>query len=188
MGNEIRESIAIIIELIVFSALLSIVIVLGQQGRSLLATHEDNKAIAQEMRAYQEFSNYDNRELTGDDMVLAIKKYSKAYNVCIVQDPNNDGVFDELKRDVDNNGSIDLKGYYSKNTGNTTTHWKEENIRLLLGDLIYSTYTARFLTIDEINRTDYTSVYPTCVDSTDPTIPTPSSTINDEILIFELII
>lgn len=173
MSNELRESIIIVAELLAFAALLSIIIIFSGQGREMLITHENNKAIAQEMRAYKDFSSYDNREITGDDMVLAIKKYARAYNVCIVHDNNLDGVFDTIS-------------YSSKNAPDHSIRWEEEKIRAILGDLIYSTYTAKFLTMDDLVKVDYDAIYPDCVDASDPTIDNASSKIVDEALIFEL--
>lgn len=173
MGGEIREAVYMAVELIVFSALLVIVVVLSGQSRALLATHEDNKAITQEMRAYRDFASYDDRELTGDDMLLAINKYARAYNVCIVHDADKNGVFDTVS-------------YHSRNAPDHSTLWKDEKIRAILGDLVYSNYIAKFLTMDEVVNTDYDSVYPSCVDATDPSIPNPSTKIIDEVLIFEL--
>lgn len=173
MGSETRESIYLTIELIVFSALLTIVVILSGQGRTMLATHENNKAIAQEMRAYRDFASYDNKELTGDDMLLAINKYARAYNVCIVHDDDDNGIFDTIS-------------YHSKNAPDHSILWEDEKIRAILGDLIYSKYIARFLTMDEVVNTDYDAVYPACVDATDPSIPNASTKIIDEVLIFEL--
>lgn len=173
MGGEIREAIYMAVELMVFSALLMIIVVLSGQGREMLTTHEANKAITQEMRAYKDFSSYDNRELTGDDMLLAIKKYARAYNVCIVHDDDDNGTFDTIS-------------YHSKNAPDHSIQWEDEKIRAILGDLIYSNYIAKFLTMDEVVNTDYDSVYPSCVDATDASIPNPSTKIIDEVLIFEL--
>ena len=173
MGNELRESIIIVMELLVFAVLVSIIVVLSSQGRGMLVTHENNKAISQEMRAYKEFSSYDNRGITGDDMILAVKKYARAYNVCIVHDNDANGVFETIS-------------YSSKNAPDHSVRWEEEKIRAILGDLIYSNYMAKFLTADELVQANYTDIYPDCVDSTDPTITNPSSKIIDEVLIFEL--
>lgn len=172
MSNEIRESIYMAIELIVFAALLSIIVVLGAQGRSMLVAQQKTENFASEMTVYRELATINNKEVTGDDMLLTIKKYSRLHNVCIVNDGNSDGVFDNIL-------------YLSKNIPDNDIRWKEKQIRTILGDLIYSTYNAKFLTMEDITSVNYDTFYPSCVDATDRTIVNGSTHINDEMLIFE---
>lgn len=174
MGNELRESIYIVMELLVFSALLAVIVYFSLYTKDLLNIHNNDRVFAQEMNAYRDFTSYyDNREVTGDDVLLAMKKYARVYNMCIVHDHNNDGVFNTIS-------------YHSKNSDDKSQFWNEDVIRNKLGDLVFSDYKAKFLTMDEIVKIDYTTIYPGCVDTTDPTIVNPSDKINDEILIFEL--
>lgn len=105
MERPIRDYITISISLVLFATLLSLVVFLAEQSRALLAIGVEREALNKELISYREISQYDNRELTGDDVLIAVKEYTKVYDIIIELDGTN--IIDLRVDDVDEKWNSD---------------------------------------------------------------------------------
>lgn len=86
MNNLIKENTMIVVSLFLFSISIGVVIYLSQIGYSLLSIGDDNRAFKQELALQRELSHYEDKLMTRDDVLIAVKKYTKEYNILIQPD------------------------------------------------------------------------------------------------------
>lgn len=87
LGRGLREYIAISISLVMFGGLLTIIIFFSQVGFSLLSIGEDNKNFKRELVLERELAFYNNTEITKDDVLIAVKTYTKEFKI-VIDRPN----------------------------------------------------------------------------------------------------
>lgn len=95
MGNEIRDSALMGLTLIMYTALLVLIFFFSIQGKSLQMVGEDKKKVQQELLEYRELARYDNALLTGDEVIITVRKYYKLYDMYI-EVLYNSGTFESL--------------------------------------------------------------------------------------------
>lgn len=95
MGNEIRDSALMGLTLIMYTTLLVLIFFFSIQGKSLQMVGEDKKKVQQELLEYRELARYDNALLTGDEVIITVRKYYKLYDMHI-EVLYNSGTFESL--------------------------------------------------------------------------------------------
>ena len=127
MDDILKGYMSTIISLILFSLLLSFIVYLAVSTNDLRNIKDAKVQLSQEMQDYRQLYFYNNRTLTGDDVLLAVKKYTGVYNMSI---------------QTMNGGRITLL------TSDPESWWSLDNVRRLMGDSVYRHYVSN-LVIDE---------------------------------------
>lgn len=127
MDSLIKDYVRIAIELIVFVVLLGFIVYVAGVSQNLLSIGQDRKAFNTELGIQRELSQFNNRPMTGDDVIVAVKKYTKLYDMRIEQGSEGSNTFFIL----------------SKTSSEIT--WGEDNIRLQMGSDIQKAYTSKII-------------------------------------------
>ena len=98
MDIPIRDALLVSLHLILISALLGLVFFLGVVGKNLTSITQEKELVTETMLAYREMSFYDNTKVTGDDVLIAVKSYTQAYNIKIELGGVGNNVFIDLKK------------------------------------------------------------------------------------------
>jgi hypothetical protein len=114
-------------ELFIFVLILTLILFLGSQARSLQDIDNQKEAFRHDLSEKRELFFYDHKLLTGDDIVVAAKKYNKLYDMKI-----------QL-------GEVGGSSWYNNPTGVLTKDssdllWGEDNIRSALAKNITKHY------------------------------------------------
>lgn len=83
MVELLKEYKAILLEVLVTATLLGIIVNVGYFARQQTSTREEKTAISKELKEYRELSAYDKKVVKGNDIVLALMKYTDLYNIYI---------------------------------------------------------------------------------------------------------
>lgn len=73
----------VMLELIVFTALISTIAFLSGQAREMQSSEIQKQDLRTELSNKRELYFYDNKVLTGNDVLVAVRKYTKVYNMRI---------------------------------------------------------------------------------------------------------
>lgn len=83
MDNFLSEHVAIATELIIAAVLLGVIASFGIIGNDLMTTKDVRLGIRDEMVEYRDFYIYDNKVVTGNDVIVATQKLKLRYEVRI---------------------------------------------------------------------------------------------------------
>lgn len=84
MESEIKESVRIAISLIAFGVFLSFVVVITGLASDVRVEEQNRVGLKTELQAKRELYHLTNTVVTGEDMLLLLKKYNGTYNVRII--------------------------------------------------------------------------------------------------------
>jgi hypothetical protein len=143
MDKPIRDYIAITTELIVFAIVLSLIVYVANIGQNLLSIGQDRKAFNQELGVQRSLYQFNGRPMTGDDVVVSVKRYTKLYDMRIEK------------------GIVGSGNYYVLDDKASEALWSEDTIRTNLGSDIQKLYKSSIIrnangeiTAIQFNRND----------------------------------
>lgn len=113
-----------------FGVFLSIVMFASQSTMQLFRIEQERRDIRNEIAALRELYEYKDRTVTGDDVLLAVKKYTRLYQIEI-----------EL-------GEVGSGNWLVLTDRSTDEEWNVENIRKRMGDNVYNTYKSELVISD----------------------------------------
>lgn len=122
MENPLRAYIQIAISLVLFSLLLSFIVYLSGTARDFLNIGVEQRSFNQELAEQRSLYAYNNRVILGDEVLLAVKKYTQVRNMRIEVGDVNSGLFYEL-------GENDSDAV-----------WDLNRVRVAMGPNIYEKY------------------------------------------------
>lgn len=112
MEEIISEYVHVAIEIIIFSMVLVLLIFFSGKSYEALNQEHNKKAIAKQIAEYRQIYPYDNKTINANDVLVAVQKYTRAYQMDI-----------QL-------GGKDSTTWIHLNTNDiTNTNWDIENIK-----------------------------------------------------------
>lgn len=121
------SSLYITLSIVLFSALLTVIVYFGNVGREFLYIVNEQRELQKNMALEKDFYKYDNKILTGDDVLLTVQKYTKVINMDIELGGAGSGVFISLKED------------------GSDADWSIDRIRSALGHNIFAYYRSELV-------------------------------------------
>jgi hypothetical protein len=83
MDKPISETLRIAINLVLFSAILLIIVFLSGSAKTLFNIDNERQAVKKDLAVYRDLYQYDNKTLTGDEVLTAVRKYSRVLDMNI---------------------------------------------------------------------------------------------------------
>lgn len=83
MRGVLEEYFDVVMEILSFALVLGLIIIFVSMGKSAVAAKEYQDAAKTELTGYREFFIYDNRYVTGNDILAFVNKYPRIYDVYI---------------------------------------------------------------------------------------------------------
>lgn len=128
----------IAIQLILFSLILSFIIFMSGVSRDLLSITNDKTAIKEQLTVYRDVSFYDNNEVTADDVLIAVQKYTKVYDITILI---NDFPFELKVEDPHSEWSLD----------NVRFHMQGGMSRKYIANIVWESDIVKGIIFDDVN-------------------------------------
>ena len=156
MSDEIKSGAYIAFELVVYTLILGVIAFLGSSAYSMSNEHDYRQNVSANLREHKELSLYNNNYVGGDSLVLATKRYTQNFGICVVVDKFKEPagikpIYEPVFR-LDMNDSLD--------------DWSEDNVRKLLktpdNGYIFSTFYSFFNSGGVVREADLTYAYPSC--------------------------
>lgn len=159
MDKSIKELVFLCVEMILIGVLVMFISTLTIPANELNSINEDNKVISRSLSEYRELYLYDDRYVSGDDVLLLLQKYKNSYTYYVDIDPSVDvkymcvnGAFVSRYARLKNangddmscwdtdalTGFLDINVYKSGYTQRETTIYKSKLIRMTEDELLDS--------------------------------------------------
>lgn len=155
MGDPVKAHVYIAVEIAVFAILISMVVYFSIVSRNMLSVNQYRENTAIEMRAYQEIASYNNKEVTGDELIVTTKKFTQTYNICVVQD-----LIPEM-------GGVPIyENILTLRTSDPLEKWSEKEVRKALSkptNLVHERFKVFFFNGTEDQLTKMKYMYPSCM-------------------------
>lgn len=83
MGDLIKEYYAIAITLVVFSVVVGVIVYVGNIGNDLMDVYEKKNDVKETLKLSREIYGYMDKVITGNDVLIAVKKFTRLYDMKI---------------------------------------------------------------------------------------------------------
>lgn len=124
MDDAVKGYMGVVISLILFSLVLTFTAYLGISAKQITGIKADRDHLNAELKEYRQLYSYNGMTLTGDDVLIAVKRYTRVYNMYI---------------ETNHRGVIEIKA------SDPESFWSLDNIRRLMGDNVYQQYVSSLI-------------------------------------------